>query len=59
MGEPQYLDGDDTARGIDDDENDEKDDSHDTLEELEGLKQQYPQKPLALTRRGFFTVAVR
>jgi len=37
MGEPQYLDGDDTARGVDDDE-DEQDDAYDTLEELEGLK---------------------
>jgi len=36
MGEPQYLDGDDTARGVDDD--DEQDDAYDTLEELEGLK---------------------
>lgn len=38
MSEPQYLDGDNTARGIDDEEDDEKDDSYDTLEELEGLK---------------------
>jgi len=37
MGEPQYLDGDDTARGVDDDD-DEQDDAYDTLEELEGLK---------------------
>ena len=38
MGEPQYLDGDDTARGVDDDYDDEQDDAYDTLEELEGLK---------------------
>lgn len=39
MGEPQYLDGDDTARGIDKDEDEEeKDEWYDTLEELEGLK---------------------
>lgn len=38
MGEPQYLDGDDTARGVDDEEDEEQDDAYDTLEELEGLK---------------------
>jgi hypothetical protein len=38
MGEPQYLDGDDTARGIDKEEEEKQDDAYDTLEELEGLK---------------------
>ena len=43
MSEPQYLDGDDTARGIDKDEDEDEDqdekgnDSYDTLEEMEGL----------------------
>ncbi len=39
MSEPQYLDGDDTARGVDEDEDqdEEGNDSYDTLEEMEGL----------------------
>ena len=39
MSEPQYLDGDDTARGIDKDEDQEEEgnDSYDTLQEMEGL----------------------
>ena len=41
MSEPQYLDGDDTARGIDEDEDEDQEeegnDSYDTLEEMEGL----------------------
>jgi hypothetical protein len=41
MSEPQYLDGDDTARGIDKDEDEDQEeegnDSYDTLQEMEGL----------------------